>query len=139
RDDPGNPLMFGATMTYATAKDAQGNAIPVATNGAVELQFSKPTSRAYIQELLEREFRTALRVPVTGETFTLTGVGEPVEGRFAKMKLDVSKNEAFSQLVAAKSDPAQLQSQLGLLGLVLEGTRRSFDAAPEPERLEVFD
>jgi SecD/SecF fusion protein len=146
RDEGGNSLMTAGTVTYPVAKvkDAKGNelSVPVVANGAVELEFSKPTSRAYVQELLEREFRTALRVKVDSSTFNLTGVGEAVEGRFTRMKLDVSKNPNFDKLAAAKPDPADAavrSSQLSDLALVLEGTKRAFESTPEPERLEVFD
>jgi SecD/SecF fusion protein len=127
RDDGGRSLMFGATMSFKVA------------GGGADLEFTHPTSRAYVQELLDREFRTALRQDVGPETFTLTGVGEPTDGRFTKMRLDVSKNPDFAQLAAAKPDAEAQKTQLATLTQVLDGAKRAFDAAPEPERLEVFD
>ena len=52
----------------------------------------------------------------------------------------MSKNQAFDKLASTKpEDAAEKNTQLGLLAKILDGTKRSFDATPEPERLEVFD
>jgi SecD/SecF fusion protein len=67
------------------------------------------------------------------------GIGTPVEGRFQRMKLDVSRNPAFDQLVEKPSDPAIKTQQLQNLQQILLTAKRTFDASPEPERLEVFD
>jgi SecD/SecF fusion protein len=147
RDENGKSLMFGATMAFADTKikvkgtdgKEQEQAVPVASDGKVELEFSRPTSRSYVQELLDREFRTALRQDSGLEAFTLAGDGPPVDGRFTKMKLDVSRNPAFDQLAANPPDVAKKNEQLAYLQQILTSAKRSFDAAPEPERLEVFD
>ncbi|MCI0703915.1 MAG: protein translocase subunit SecD [Planctomycetia bacterium] len=128
RDDAGNSLMDGATMT------------PGPINGSVvELTFSKPTSRNFIQELLEREFKK-LGHDITAETFTLTGVGVPVDGRFTKMTLDVSRNPRLTGIRpdAQPNDPDR-QKNLESLTSVVNKVKQAFDGTPEPERLEVFD
>ena len=65
--------MAGASMNYATAtgttKSREGKDVPAPRRGrcrskdkgrtaTVTLEFSKPTSRAFVQELIEREYRT---------------------------------------------------------------------------------
>ena len=117
RDDKGQSLMAGATMSYAaagTTKNREGKEIPLpaltvdqpkdkAATVTVLLEFSRPTSRSYVQELLEREYRTER---LAEKTANLTPVGDPVDGRFTKMKLDISKNEAFSKIASTKPDDA---------------------------------
>lgn len=129
RDDEGRSLLAGATMTFR-----------VEGAGAV-LNFSRPTSLAYVRDLLRREFATALRQDVGADSFTLTGLGaEPgSKGPFEAMRLDVSRNPAFAALAADKPDPAAHKDALATFTALLESTRQAFDAAPEPERLEVFD
>jgi SecD/SecF fusion protein len=148
RDQNGVTLMYGATMTFpetrVKVKGADGKeqdqAVPVTAGASVELDFSQPTSRGFVQELLDREFRNVLRQDQSGfEQFTLSGVGEPKDGRFTKMKLDVSRNAAFDLLAAPMPDAAKRNEQLATLQQILEGTRRAFNANPEPLRLEVFD
>jgi SecD/SecF fusion protein len=108
-----------------------------ARTATVALEFSRPTSRAFVQELIEREYRTER---LAERTANLSPDSDPVDGRFTRMKLDVSKNPAFSKV--ASTDPADLaakDAQLALLAQILDSVKRSFDATPEPERLEVFD
>jgi SecD/SecF fusion protein len=151
RDENGNSLMAGATMTYATApgttKSREGREIPLPAvvvgdqkgnpTATVTLEFSKPTSRAFVQGLIEREY-TAERL--AHRSASLTPDSDPVDGRYTRIKLDVSKNEAFSKIASSKpEDAADKARQLALLGQILDSVKRSFDAAPEPERLEVFD
>ena len=152
RDDNGQSLMAGATMTYATAngttKNNEGKDIPLPAvaierpkdkpaTATVDLEFSRPTSRAYVQELIEREYRTER---LAERNASLTPVGDAVDGRYTKMRLDISKNEAFSKLTSTKpEDAAEKGKQQALLAQILDSAKRSFDAAPEPERLEVFD
>lgn len=123
--ESGESLMAGATMTPGPV------AGPTAT-----LTFDKPTSRNFTQELFEREFKKRSAYSGT-DTFTLTGVGEPVDGRFAEMKLDVSHNPSLDKLgaPAAPEHAAQLES----LKQIVADAKRAFDSTPEPERLEVFD
>jgi SecD/SecF fusion protein len=111
----------------------------VSNPAVVELEFSRPTSRSFVQELLEREFRMILRQDLNIEPFTIAGIGVPTDGRFTKMKLDVSRNPAFDQIVAKPADAAVKNQQLLTLQTVLTSSKRAFDSSPEPERLEVFD
>ena len=94
----GASLMFGAVMSYpettAKVEDADRKAPVVDAAGTVQLEFTRPTSRAYVQELVEREFRTA---QVVDQLFNITGTSDPVDGRYTKMKFDVSKNQAFDK------------------------------------------
>ncbi len=112
----------------------------VTSPAVVVLEFSHPTSRSFVQELLDREFRILLRPDPTIEQFTIAGLGEPGEdGRYTKMKVDVSHNQAFDQIVEKPTDPAVKNKQLATLQQVLITAKRAFDSTPEPERLEVFD
>ncbi|MDY3558683.1 protein translocase subunit SecD [Gemmata sp. JC673] len=126
--DKGQSILDGATMTPE----------PV-TGPVVLLNFDKPTSRSFAQELFEREFSDIGAAP----EFTLTGVGEGAEGRFKQMKLDVSRNQTLSLLGADPKTPGLDQKaradQLKALQEIVAGAKRAFDATPEPERLEVFD
>ncbi len=145
KDDKGynqsESLMLGPVMQYGPiVKDAAGNnqMIPKVEKGTIELAFTKPTTLSYVRGLFDRTFRTELRQDMTaGEGFTLSG--EANEGRYTKLKLDVSKNTAFSQLVAETPDPIKKDEQLASLTRLLKATKAAFDAAPEPQRLEVFD
>lgn len=127
-NDKDQSMLEGATMTPG----------PV-TGPVVTLDFDKPTSRSFTQELIEREFRAARATP----EFTLTGVGEPVDGRFKQMKLDVSRNQTFSLLASDPKAPGLDQKaradQLDALQKIVAGAKRASDSTPEPERLEVFD
>jgi SecD/SecF fusion protein len=147
RDENGKSLMFGAVMTYpettTKVKGSDGKekdqTVPAFNDGKIELEFSQPTSPRYVEELFDREFQTALRQDAGQKAFTLDGVGSSVEGRFIKMKLDVSKNPAFDQLVANPPDVTKKNEQLAYLQQILSSAKRSFDSAPEPAQLEVFD
>ncbi|MCE9560731.1 MAG: protein translocase subunit SecD [Planctomycetes bacterium] len=126
RSEDGKSLMAGATMGV----EIKGS--------KVELTFSQPTSRAYVQELLSREFK---KVGASGEgdTFSINGDRNTEEaGRFTKMTVDVSNNPALAKLKAPDADPEK-KSQLATLSKILAETKQSFESAPEPERLEVFD
>ncbi|AWM41073.1 bifunctional preprotein translocase subunit SecD/SecF [Gemmata obscuriglobus] len=129
-NEKGDSIMSGATMTPGAI------AGPVVT-----IDFDKPTSRSFTQELFEREFR---KVGAGGpDDFSLTGIGEAKEGRFSQMKLDVSRNQALSLIGSAANAPGVDQKaradQLKALQEIVAGAKRAFDATPEPERLEVFD
>jgi SecD/SecF fusion protein len=151
-DDKGNPLMDKTSMTVGAI------AGPI-----VDLTFDKPTSPNYVKDLLQLEF--ASENAIEGDVpFLLTGVGEPVDGRFKVMRLDVSKNPRFGALAkagaaatagdapgaaavgsptaigaaGALADPAAA-AQLESLRGVLTKTQREFESRPVPERLEVFD
>jgi SecD/SecF fusion protein len=141
RDANGVSLMYGAVMSFPQTriKDASGaeKTVPVITAGGVELEFTRPSSLNNLKNLFAREFRSILRQENASEAFTLTGIGDPVDGRYLRMKLDVSKNPAFDQL--AGTDAARKNEQLGYLEQVIESVQRSFNSTPEPERLEVFD
>ncbi len=126
RDDNGRSILDGATLDYTVE------------GGVVHLTFSRPTSRSYVEKLLEREFYVVLQHDPRG-VFTLTGAGDAVEGRYTQMRLDVSRSPEFSQLAAAKPDPEQQKLQRETLDRVLRSAQQTFNNAPEPERLEVFD
>jgi SecD/SecF fusion protein len=121
-----------------------GATVDFKINGATaELTFSRPTSRGYVQELLTREFKKIGAVTTEGEAFRLTGDEQTLkDGRYEKMHLDVSKNPTFSKLAAQppvpETDPEK-KGQMEGLQKVLTEMKQSFEAAPEPERLEVFD
>ncbi|MBA4187730.1 MAG: hypothetical protein C0467_06895 [Planctomycetaceae bacterium] len=126
RAEDGKSLMAGATMNV----EIKGS--------TVELTFSQPTSRAYVQELLSREFKKA-GASGEGDTFAINGDRNTEEGgRFTKMNVDVSNNPALGKLKAADTDPEK-KSQLESLKKILAETKQAFESAPEPERLEVFD
>ncbi len=126
RNDDGTTILDGATMEY-TIQGAR-----------VSLQFSRPTSRSYVEDLLQREFYVVLQHDARG-VFTLSGEGEPVNGRFQTMLLDLSRSPEFSQLAAPKPDPEQLRVQRETLERILRAAQQTFNGSPEPERLEVFD
>ncbi len=109
----------------------------------VELTFDKPTSRNFMQELFEREFRNQFAVENAAGMFELTGDETTAkDGRFGKMKLDVSRNPTLDKIgapAAPGDDPKVREGQLKSLHEVVAGTKRAFDSTPEPERLEVFD
>ncbi len=125
----------------------------------VELTFDKPTSRNFVQELFERQFRIDFGLASTTGEFELIGEGDIEEGRFRRMKLDVSRASSLNLLQEALPppgnwwggiaelmfEPAKLtqrkarEGQLESLRQVVANTKRAFDSTPEPERLEVFD
>lgn len=109
----------------------------------VELTFDKPTSRNFMQELFEREFRNQFGVETAVGMFELSGDETTAkDGQFTKMKLDVSRNPTLDKIgapAAPGDDPKVREGQLKALGNVVTGTKRAFDSTPEPERLEVFD
>src|SRR5207244_3702846 len=119
RAEDGKSLMAGATVTYEIA------------GPKAELTFSRPTSKTYVQGLLDREFEKA--GARRGEAFTITPGGGPVEGRDTRMTVDVSKG--LTGLAGPKPDPKELEQ----FQKVLAEVKQAFDASPEPERLEVFD
>jgi SecD/SecF fusion protein len=142
--DKSGSLMDKTTMTVG----------PV-TGPIVQLDFDRPTSPSYTQDLLQREF--ASENALEGDIpFTLAGVGEGKDGRFTAMTLDVSKNPRFGSLSKLKAggpggaavagpaananavDPAAAP-QLESLKSILDKTQREFGSRPVPERLEVFD
>jgi SecD/SecF fusion protein len=122
RDKDNKSLMAGATLETKI------------TGAVAELTFSKPTSKSYMQELLDREFKK-ISAESGNESFKLDPIGDPVDGRFTKMKLDVAGNPTFGSLAGPKPDPEQAKA----FASILAETKQAFDAAPEPERLEVFD
>ncbi|MFM8274885.1 MAG: protein translocase subunit SecD [Gemmata sp.] len=107
-------------------------------SGVAELSFDRPTSRNFVQELFEREFRNQFATDTAAGLFELSGVGDAEEGRFRKMKLDVTRSPSLTNL-GANADPAKRPGELESLRKVVAGAKRAFDATPEPERLEVFD
>ncbi|MBN9120943.1 MAG: protein translocase subunit SecD [Planctomycetes bacterium] len=129
RDEKGKTLLDAATMTPG----------PV-TGAVVNITFDKPTSLAFTTELFAREFKKTLAADTGPDTFTLTGVGEPVDGRYTQMRLDVSRNPTLALLrdAGAANNPARAD-QLKALQSVVASTKQAFDSTPEPERLEVFD
>jgi SecD/SecF fusion protein len=133
RTDDNKTLFDGATLTPG----------PV-TGAVVELSFDKPTSLAFTTELFNRAFKNELSTDSGPDTFALTGVGEPVDGRFTKMKLDVGRNPTLDKLrgpapAAGAPGAAERAAQLKGLAQVVNAAKAAFDGTPEPERLEVFD
>jgi SecD/SecF fusion protein len=120
--EDGKPLMAGATVGVEVAG-------PKAT-----LTFSQPTSLAFVRDLLDREFKKAV-AGVGGQLFVLSPVGDPVDGRYAKMAVDVGQNPALAGLGGAAPDAKEAETFRG----VLDAVKRGFESAPEPLRLEVFD
>jgi SecD/SecF fusion protein len=106
------------------------------------LTFSEPTSEAYLQRLLNREFKKADATAATDrETFKLVPVGEPKDRRYTTIAVDVSENPSFAKLKqpGVPADDPERKSQEEALRKILAETQKAFDTAPEPERLEVFD
>jgi len=125
--DKSGPLMDKTTMKIGEVKGA-----------IVQLTFDKPTSPNYTRDLLQREF--ASENALEGDApFILTGTGEPKDGRYTTMSLDVSKNPRFGAIGKAGEDGAAGPAQLESLKSILAKTEREFSARPVPERLEVFD
>jgi SecD/SecF fusion protein len=149
RDQDGKSLLGGATMTVATREieaDRDGKrqklTVPVVdAENKVLLSFDQPTSAAYTAELFLREFKKQNR-GIDTRAFAVTGVGEPVDGRYTKLRLDVSPltggGEALSGLKAPEGSPERAGA-LVALAEVTAGAKQAFDTTPEPERLEVFD
>jgi SecD/SecF fusion protein len=145
RDD-GKSLLDGATMSYPTQEievERDGKktkaAVPaLEPGGTLVLSFDKPTSLAFTTELFTREFRKLLSADTVADTFTLAGIGEPVDGRFNQMRLDVSRNPLLDKLKQPPGTPGR-DDQLRSLATVVSDAKRAFDSTPEPERLEVFD
>lgn len=149
RGSDGRSLLGGATMTVATQeieidRDGKKTKITVPAvdkDNKVLLSFSQPTSAAFTTELFLREFKKQNR-GIDAKMFAITGVGEPVDGRFTQLKLDVtpltSAAESLSGLKAADGTPAKADA-LQALGEVTAAAKQAFDTTPEPERLEVFD
>jgi SecD/SecF fusion protein len=126
RSDDNKTLLDGATMSYPTKPDEkEKKAVPDFKDGRLALTFDKPTSRAFTQELLTREFKKVL-ADAGDNVFALTPAGAEVDGRVKEMVLTVgiSPDRPISPLALAE---------------VLANTKRAFDATPEPERLDVFD
>jgi SecD/SecF fusion protein len=92
------------------------------------MEFSKPNSdeteyasRAQVQMLL-REVRTQLYPKETRLSFTVEGVGEEQNSRYAKMKVEPTESISRDQFEK-----------------ILAQTKDAFDNSPQPERLENFD
>ncbi len=147
RADKGS-LLDGATMTIATqpieverAGKKETVTVPRVEDGKVLLTFDKPTSVAFTTELFLREFKKQNR-SIDGKMFTLAGVGDPEEGRFKQIKLDVTAlTGAAESLSGLRNPPGSKERAEALLALneVMTGAKLAFDTTPEPERLEVFD
>jgi SecD/SecF fusion protein len=122
RDDQGKSLMPMTTVQFTV-------------NGAkAELTFSRPTSPSSIKSLLDREFKKL--GAGEGSLFTLTGVKDTEDaGRFAKMIVDVSANQALPSLTTAKPE----QRDTAAFQKLLDEMKTTFESSPDPERLEVFD
>jgi SecD/SecF fusion protein len=127
RSDDNKSLLDGATMTVGPVEGA-----------TVNISFDKPTSLAFTTELFAREFKKTLAAETGTDTFALSGVGEPVDGRFTQMRLDVSRNPTLSLLKEPPGKPERVDQLKGLQSVVAS-TKQAFDSTPEPERLEVFD
>ena len=138
-------------MTYPTSgttKTGEGKELPLPAV-AIErpkirrqrrnhLDFSRPTSRAYVQELIEREYRTErledrTAQPDSGERPSRWPLHEDDPGPLEELRHS-------SKLASTKpEDAAEKNRQMALVAKMLDSAKRSFDATPEPERLEVFD
>jgi SecD/SecF fusion protein len=117
-------LLDAATLTHG----------PV-TGPVVTLTFDKPTSVTFVSELLGRAFRD--KADDRADTFALAGKGTPIDGRFTEMELDVSRNSKVAALKDPKAE--RYASAVATVTQVLDATKKAFEGAPEPERLEVFD
>lgn len=149
RGSDGKSLLGGATMTVAKQDveiDRDGKKVKVTVpavdkENKVLLTFDQPTSVAYTTDLFLREFKKQNR-SIDARMFAVTGVGEPVDGRYTQVRLDVTPltgaSESLSGLKAAEGTPARADA-LQALGEVTTAAKQAFDTTPEPERLEVFD
>ena len=142
----GKSLLDGATMSYPTQeieieRDGKKSKVTVPAlepGGTLVLTFDKPTSLAFTTDLFSREFKKLLSADSIADTFSLAGIGEPVDGRFTQMRLDVTRNPLLDKLKQPAGTPDR-GDQLRSLGTVASDAKRAFDSTPEPERLEVFD
>ncbi len=152
RDDAGEQLVASPDMSAAPA-----------TGPVVRLNFDRPTSPSQVRDLLEQRFRAADAIDPAGGTVVLTGVGDAEGGRYATMRLDVSKNTHFAALKARAAsavigdpagaavvgpaaavlptgvDPATAESEATSLNKLISDAERALETRPEPLRLEVFD
>jgi SecD/SecF fusion protein len=78
------------------------------------LKFDRPMSPSLLRDLLDREFRRASATS-GANTFKLEGVGEPQNGRYTTLTLDVSQNEMLSALrQKAEADAAAAAAAAGM-------------------------
>ncbi len=133
------------------------------------LEFQEPTSVAYAESLMKRQFRLVGREPQTGRPFLAEGVAAPTDseqrksqiasGKYLQMRFDVAKNSEFKALADAvqnRADGAKVSAVLGGIGIaaaestnadedraalvrIADGFKATFEARPVPERLETFD
>jgi len=153
RNEKGEALVASPDMTA-----------PVVTGPVVDLKFNMPVSPSRIRDLLEQRFRAMNRVDAAEFAFELKGLGDGDQGRFAAMRLDVSKNTNFATLKAkavldAATGPAGValaggptavvaagmvdakaaEAEAASLLQMLRDVETAVETRPEPERLEVFD
>lgn len=137
RTDSGESLLTMAAVT-----------VPEVTGPTVELNFTVPTSVAYVRELLNREFALAYRTPLAGDPFELTGVPSAEDtaerrlelqtGKFQKMTLSVEKNSEF-QAIKAEGEAERKAADIKGLQEILTNFKSVFESRPVPDRLETFD
>ncbi|HVL14656.1 MAG TPA: protein translocase subunit SecD [Gemmata sp.] len=102
------------------------------------LTFSEPTSEAYLAQLLDREFK---KLGAGGErdSFKLIPASEPQDKRYTAITVSVADNPTFEKLKPGTAPAADAANQAAAFKQILDATKQAFDAAPEPQRLEVFD
>ena len=158
RDENGVPLMETVKLK-STSVDGS----------SILLEFQQPTSVAYAESLMKRQFRLVGREPMTGRPFLATGIAAPTDsderksqiasGKYLQVQFDVSKNSEFKALadtVQNRADGAKVSAVLGGIGIAAADTpqadedraalvriadafKATFEARPVPERLETFD
>jgi SecD/SecF fusion protein len=91
-------------------------------NKGATLDFTDYASPAQMKMLIDREFGRSQELAILATQSTLNGQGEEKDGRYKKMRLELSE----------PVDGAKLQA-------VLQRAKEEAAARPQPERLEVFD
>ncbi len=145
RNDKGEPLVASTDMTYATRKESRdGKEVTVAdiTGPVVQLKFDRPMSPSLLRDLLDREFRRASATS-GANTFKLEGVGEPQNGRFTTLTLDVGQNELLSALqqkagadAAAAAAAAGMGARAAITGFPATVAAPVQIAQPDPAALQ---
>ncbi len=87
-----------------------------------------PATISYIKLLLDREFHSRYPTIDVQEPFDVSGEGEAVEGRFAKIRVIPISGSSIKPLADVKT-----------VDSIIEKARTAFLARPQPERLETFD
>jgi SecD/SecF fusion protein len=105
------PPVGEATLRF-WQKDAEGNRTPA---------YASPS---YVSTLLNAEFKNVFQGSTEAVPFTLTGVGESRESRYATMYLSLTGSQTLPR---AKFEQ------------ILQNVQTVFNSEPQPDRLENFD